>query len=238
MWGYRRLWHRQQLIVRLMEIEDQAQARGAAAGGEEAGRRCLKVHGQIIADVEIHQVCIYRGVDDIQSPGEEKEENGIILVLPVFVPGGAQCVIVFVNDKRLEVSIDLGKDGIGDRSSRYPGGLVVVDDHKRELTFPIPASVIKVGNGRDADSRIDEGQLPVFAIVDLAQAGKDGRTDRCFSRVVLFARQRVGGIRGGLVRIATDAVGHGIGYAGWKDCIAFYIGGDRIVLTAAHDVYR
>jgi hypothetical protein len=227
--------------MRLVEIEDEAKTGGAATRGHKTGRGLLQVHGQFITHVKIHQVCIHRSIDHIQPPKQQEEKNGIVLVLPKLVAIGAQVIIVQAGDESLEFGIDLIDDGIGygNGAQRRPG-LIVVDNGYGSLAFLIPAPVIEIGVDGNADRRIDEGQFPIFVIIDLAQAGKDGGADSGLSRIVLFAGHGVYLVRGYFVTFVPDTVAmrQRVCHTGANGCFAFDIRRDRIVLCPAQAVQK
>ncbi len=178
-----------------MPVEDQADPHSGAHGACQrySAGRLLEVKAQRIADIEAHEVRIYRGIYNVQPPEKQEEEQGIVLVFPELVPVAAQGVVVAVGQEDLQLWVYQFQ-----RVTRRVGlSLARVDIQQRDglLTFLITGLIVKIGIGRHAYSRPDDEHFPVFPVIDLPQAGKEGRIQGGMAWIVEFAGRGIGLIR-------------------------------------------
>ncbi len=185
-----------------------------------------EMDGQLVADIKVYQVGIYRGIDDIQSPKKQKEKDGIVLVLPGFIAVLPKGIVLLRGYRLLESGLDLVETVNIEDSCR----LIADADGEGILRILIRFLVVKIKISRYSYGAPGDRYFPVLAVIELTHAGKYGRIKRRFPGIVLFPRCGVYFVG----RILAGPRGLGarrqcVRHPGARALLAFNKGRDRII---------
>ena len=82
-----------------MKVKYEANTGGSLTRRHTDRGRLVDAHTEVIADIEIHQVCVYRGIHYVRPPEKKEEKHGVVLILAKLISVGAQGIIVAIGYK-------------------------------------------------------------------------------------------------------------------------------------------
>src|SRR6201991_2449222 len=189
------------------------------------------MQAQLVADIKIHQVCIYRRIYDLQSPEQQEENDGIVLILTILIPVGTDRIGIPQRGKISERGVfDLSGNTVRYRQAI---GSKVVNERYRLLALRIKTMVTKEGISGYAYCRVHQWQLPVFMVVDLPKTRTKGRIQSSLSWIVLLFGKRVHLVGLFLMPFRMRSTGKRIGYVITANRLTFYSRRDSIIFLLA-----
>src|ERR1700754_27717 len=189
------------------------------------------MQAQLIADIKIHQVCIYRRIYDLQSPEQQEENDGIVLILTILIPVGTDRIGIPQRGKISERGIfDLSGNTVRYRQAI---GCIEVYEGYRLLALRIKTMVTKESISGYAYCRVHQRQLPVFMVVDLPKTGAKRRIQGSLSWIVLLFGKRVHLVGLFLMPLRIRSAGKRIGYIITGNRLTFYSRRDSVIFHLA-----